>query len=356
MISPYEKVQGFTIAVTINGKRLDLVEFTRQVRQTAQVHYDISFDGIIFCITGRARLSFFQPEKASDQERFRQLVGSDGGNRLLGFLSEQREAKQYKLKRCAEAGWYIEFGQERTLGKLDGLALVDEDSKPKIANPGPFHAEVDAFNLGRGSVSSVMEQNVFNVAKEYREYIKTISGIRVYRDGFAIRVEADWLNIGGGWNSARSFYGLKPTSTIGFISLSAKDNAQLEETTNRESFKVTPYYHNFREMLRQFLLFTDMAQEFLRRGYNEFQKLELAEAAQVKPDVSTEELSRLISQGINRAEPQLGFIEQVRQTFDQTIYDAQENLARAEMPLPLRRAATYAIHSELPQPSSGGSP
>ena len=127
LISPYE-VRDFTVLVTVDGKRLELAEITSRIRDSAQVRYRLDFDGQLFKVSGKARLAFFRPDSGKeDLDDFRTGAEMDGG-------------------------------------------------------------EVDSFNLGRLQSS---EQNVFDKVSEYKNYIKDHSGVRVYRDGFGIRVDHD---------------------------------------------------------------------------------------------------------------------------------------------------------------------
>ena len=138
--------------------------------------------------------------------------------------------------------------------------------KNEIAYPGPFHGEIDYFHLREGHKL----KNVFNSVSEYSKFIKHISGIKIYRDGFGIRVPEDWLELSKQQTVGRSWYGLRPQNTIGFIAISAKNNSQLEEITNREGFEENEYYKNFFEVLKHFVRYTSEAQEFIRRSVNAF--------------------------------------------------------------------------------------
>lgn len=50
----------------------------------------------------------------------------------------------------------------------------------------PFKAEIDAFDLSRRTAN---EQSVFDSDKTYRDFIKYLSGVRIFRDGFGVRVD-----------------------------------------------------------------------------------------------------------------------------------------------------------------------
>ena len=129
---------------------------------------------------------------------------------------------------------------------------------------------------------------------DFRKLVKDLAGIRVYRDGFGIRVGEDWLGLGKQWTSAPSYYGLKPSNIIGYVSLSAKENKSLVETTSREGFQVTPYYENLYLLLKNFIAFTGTAQDFIRRGTLQFLSVSKDMSVEVKPDEKPHDITRRI--------------------------------------------------------------
>ncbi len=124
----------------------------------------------------------------------------------------------------------MEFQCQRSLIDIDKIKQIST-ADGYIANPGPFTGEIDSFEL---DPVSFRHQAVFDRLADYRHQIKALSGIKVYRDGFRVRVDHDWLKLGAQWTSATSYYGLKPDNTSGFIALSALANMELEEMTDRE--------------------------------------------------------------------------------------------------------------------------
>ena len=224
----------------------------------------VDFDGNNLKIRGMARIDFFRVHGAGEEETFESLVALDSGQTFLEFLLKQPASASFDLRRAATPGWFVGFDRIRAFDNIDGLVFIDEVP----ADPGPFHAEIDAFNFRQ--IDHL--DSVFDKASEFRNYIKSFAGIRVYRDGFGIRVPDDWLELRKGWTSATSYYGLKPENTLGFVRISSRDNAQLLETTNREAFTDTPFYQNFRAILQKFIRFSGEAQGFVRRGWNEFKK------------------------------------------------------------------------------------
>jgi hypothetical protein len=304
MISPYEEIEGFYVAVKLDDKDLDLAAFRKEVLKGSQVHYDIDFDEKKLTLKGRSRLSFIRPRGKEDRELFRELVEFDNGDEFFNYLfsEKEKEAKSYKLKKSQEDGWFVEYERTKPFEDFDGMEYIDIDlngkKNPVRANPGRFNGKIDSFDLTRDGAD---RQNIFDTASNYKQYLKDLSGIRVYRDGFGIRVDKDWLELGKQQTSGGSYYGLRVENTLGYIALTAEHNQNLEETTNREGFKKAPYYNNFYEMLKSFVQFSGKVQEFLRREWNEFKRDYLEKTAGVKSETTAEDLSERIGEKLSKA-------------------------------------------------------
>lgn len=297
MISPYRQIRDFTVVVEVDGKTLELVEISDRVRDIAPVRYSLKFDGAQIVIEGRARIDHFRPSNAKEAEQFALIAESDDGKAFFDFLQGQKTAKSIGLVRSRSKHWFVEFRWQRALADLDKVQRVPGD-KGGVANPGPFAGEVDSFDLGQSAFDN---QRVFDRISEYRRHIKDLSGVRVYRDGFAIRVDHDWLKLGAQWTSATSYYGLKPDNTLGYIALSARDNMDLEETTDREGFKDSPHYRNFYALLEEFKGFTTIAHDFFGRSWAEFRKVRNEAMAAVDSRKTVEDISQTIKKALAEA-------------------------------------------------------
>jgi len=294
MISPYREIEKFTIVVSCNGKLLDLAAFSGEILRNSHLKYRIDFDTQRLKMMGKARLSYIRPFQGKDRSLFKQLVEIDRGDKFFSFLSQKSEAKKFNLAKSLEEGWFVEFNQTRVFEDLDKLEFIEGQSEK--ANPGKFHGQIDYLTLSQEDAY----QNVWDSYSDYKKYIKSLSGIRVYRDGFAIRVDRDWLGLGKQSTSGLSFYGLRLENTLGYIALTANDNRVLEETTDREGFKVNPYYNNFYEVLQQFIEFTARIQEFLRRGWHEFKKTYREQEAGIDSPTTPEEIIERMGKSLGK--------------------------------------------------------
>ena len=261
MISPFEEVRDFQVHVEVDGKPLELTEIARRLRETAQVRYTFEFDGERLQVRGLGRLNYFRPGTNRDQDLLENIVKRDKGKGLFEFLSSRKgKGRPPKLRRSGQEGWFVEFGTERALDDLPGvrrekqeeeeemepeleLGLERTQEQKKAINPGPFRGEVDAVSLESGEAKKADLGSV----SEFRQLVGDLAGIRVYRDGFGIRVGEDWLGLGRQWTGGGSYYGLRPGNVLGFVAISARDNPDLVETTSREGF---PGDATLRELLR----------------------------------------------------------------------------------------------------------
>ncbi len=332
LISPFEGVEAFDLLITVNGFDLELAEITKKLRREAELLFTIEFDGERMNITGRVKLGHLKPT-GHRAKIFVKTCEHDSGGRFLDHLKRSSQGKMLNLRKSRSSGWFAEFSQSFSLNDQDG---VTQTSSGIPANPGRFRGEVDSFSLASGDIS---QQAVFSSASEYRRYISTLAGIRIYRDGFGIRVDRDFLQLGRQTTRGRSWYGLRPGNIIGYLALSARENRDLEETADREGFKDTPHYRNFRLLLDRFVDFTATTLSFLRRNTNAFCDNYQEKKADVPPSLSPDDLVKEIGQELDAVAKIQKFVRKSRDV----LAAAAEELDASE------KAAASTIFSSEPE-------
>lgn len=346
MISPFQN-NGFRLDMKVNGEVLQLENLTAQVLDTAVVKYDIKFDGLQFAYRGYIKLDFLRP-KANQPEHsddpitvaYYKAIERDKGVAFLSYLLSRPEAQTYNIERSASDAWYITFGRERPLSEFAGVLL---DEKNSLANPGPFSGEVYALSLG---AYAVQRQTVFNEARRFRSVVKDLAGIRVFRDGFAVRVDRDWLGLGRLQTSGSSFNGLKPENTIGYIAISARHNAALEETTSREGFTATAHYRNFELVLRDFVVSTERVHNILRSAARSFYSDYVMNERDLPAATTPETISRRITTS-------LGQVARVRAPLADVIKRVEAQAQVTDEAVSANMSPLFTTPSELQQFSSG---
>lgn len=282
LISPYGEKRDFRVLLSIDGTRLDLYSLPSKLREVAELRYSLDYSDQRLRVAGSVSLSFFAPgpgSKPQDKELFRRLLLEDQGEHFWQWLTINRlpRIEEAKIIPSSVRGRFLQFATEIDLADV-GATVADGE----LADPGPFSGEVDSLDLDEDRTGA------FDRRSEFRSYVRSLQGIRVYRDGFGVGVDSDWLGLGKRWTSGSSYYSLKPENTLGFIDISARDNAQLIETTDREGFAATPHYASFVALLSAWVKFTERTQGFLRRSYNdyvnEWRAIQVTDSAAPSPD------------------------------------------------------------------------
>jgi len=294
LVSPYKEIRDFTVFIEKDGIPIDLTEISDSIRNNALLRYKIKFDGKKLLISGKAKLNYFLPTNKDDLLTFQKIVNRDNGEKFYNFLETQNLIQKFKCNRARTNNWFIDFEYKRNFADMDKVEFLSDGL---IANPGSFFGEIDVFNFN--ILDS--EQHLFDQKSEYRQLLKDNSGIRVFRDGFSIRVDQDWLGLGQQQTIGGSFYGLRPLNTLGFISLTAQENINLEETTDREGFKDTSFYRNFFLLLAEFVKFSSDIQEDLRRACNEFRKKYQETSAGIDTNETTENITKQLEKKLAEA-------------------------------------------------------
>ena len=308
IISPYRGVSAFQMFGSVNGSDLDFEGFEESIRQAAVLHYDVLYGpDDEMQIFGKMRLHHLRPNARKDREGFARICESDNGKALLAFIMKEPVAKDFKVRPSSQQGWWVEFETNVRLCDLDpvfegqGGRLGPKDQEDAagavLATPGPFLGEIDGFNLGAGAAERIKG---FDSIRILRNRVAELAGIRVYRNGFHIRTGADWLGLGRAWTSGRSWYGLRPGNTMGYIELSTEGNPQLIETTDREGFRATPHYENFVKVMDEFVVRSHVIQECIARSWLKFRRQHSMDNGGVTR-LTTEEVTSQLSKTLGYA-------------------------------------------------------
>ena len=254
----------------INGAPLKPERVINQLRETATMHFSFKWGPKGLSCKGLLKLSLF----GSDEDAYERHVLPDGGEALLDVLATSKHGRALRV-RAADSPWFIEV---RNSWSWDDIKARHKPGQPPIDDPGPFDGEVDGFDL---ETMPDQRMELFSSRGEYRNFVKKLSGVSIYRDGFAIRTDNDWLGLGASWTSGRSYYGLRPANTVGFVAISAADNQALVEKSDREGFLDDPASRGFSNIVGTFVGFANHSLTVLRREFNRFRSEMKATDAQL---------------------------------------------------------------------------
>lgn len=268
VLTPFSEVRKFFVYVIVDGISIDVMKKMDSVLSLCQSFYEFEFDGEELTVSGTIK-----PNKLGSgngktvRDNYVAYIEKDGGEKFADYFFE-RKKKDKSFFRPSKDG-FIAF-TKRFSFQNDMAGLVSRDGRK--CNPGSFKGKFYDFALtdNFGAVT-----NVFNTASEYKNYVKTQIGVKIYRDGFAVQPYGfegnDWLGLSKGQTSGSSFYGLRPDNTVGYIAISEGVNIHLKDKTDRKGFIENEYQYNFELIANTYVRKEcDSFIEAVRRCYNEF--------------------------------------------------------------------------------------
>ena len=118
---------------------------------------------------------------------------------------------------------------------------------------GPFEFEIRAWDIGSDDTREIAER--YDIAKgNIRKAIRTNKGISVYRDGILVLPKSeegrDWLGLDLR-RVSRVGTRLSTSQIVGYVSISADKNKEIEDTSDREDLAKNPAVLAFQEILKE---------------------------------------------------------------------------------------------------------
>jgi len=317
MISPYGEHQGFRISLFVNQAKVDLREISHQALENSAIRYSLHYAKGVLKIRGDFDARFLRPDRGIDgQAMWERLIRDDNGAAFLTWLFESKPQGPKLGLGEGDDRYFCRLETEVRLddGKVE-LSL-NRDSELVIADPGPFNARIDV-------IQRRPTRQLFDSKDEYDRWIKASQGVRIYRNGFGVRTKADWLDFNR-FNVGASFYSISPSNVFGFVNLTARENAVLEETSNREEFRDLPHYRNFVGLLGRWLSITEDVQEYLGRGYNEYVKSLRKAPEGISTRSTTKEIAADLKESLTRVQTVASDVRERSTAREQVTKVAQE--------------------------------
>lgn len=279
LIFPFKERRTFHVFLTINNEKVDLDELNEALRNQAASRFQFEFKENVLRLSGSVKISklYSGSPSSGEAETYQKLVSEDNGKNFYSFLTDKTVNKRYFLDAVdysGEKGVLYDFKTEFSIDSIADKSLVPgaKEGEEVFADPGNFFGEIDDFNLREAETLD----SAFDSFSQYKNIVKNQIGVRVFRDGFGIKPFGidgeDWLSLGSSQTKGLSFYGLRPFNTVGFVSLTADENKNLKEKTDREGFMDTPYSRNFFLLMEKAVDTINSLLERTRRSYNDYKQ------------------------------------------------------------------------------------
>lgn len=266
LISPYEETKPFDVYLMINGENIDLTLESKKLNKLNVCDFHFSYTNQK--MTWNASINL-RKLIGNDFETYSSIILQDSGKRFLDSFFQDKKKR------------YSDFSisnDRKLLTVSQSFFLSDAVNKNFFVNspcdPGNFYGRIQEFTFTKSFDNSDWWNVFYKSFDEYKSFVQNQLGIKIYRNGFAIKpygIDAnDWLKLGSGQTRGASYYGLRPENIIGYIAIDEAINENLKDKTDREGLIENEYYRSFKSLMGYLIDRINEKITDLRRFYNDY--------------------------------------------------------------------------------------
>jgi signal transduction histidine kinase len=263
LISPFRRMQDFYVALRYQEQTRDLQSLSAEALNYAAAKFTFSYaNGVLSFHAWFAKSLFRGAAGEKDRATYDRLLADDKLPAAIEFFAGKKRIQGLSFKSLLDepGGWL--FSVE------DSIARSDLPSDPSLAgesDPGPFEAEIYYFLFNEPTTQALQAASI------PVDMLKEMTTVGMFRDGFRVRMDDDWLNISRGVTSG-GFFQLRPRNVIGFFQIDNAQNAGLVEKSDREGFVDNPPWRGFMRLANRSIHFANASLEAVRSTYDEYKK------------------------------------------------------------------------------------
>jgi signal transduction histidine kinase len=260
LISPFQSQDNFSISVAIGTRVHELETLHEDVLNLASAKFEFTWDGTSLSLRSWLAPSLFRGAQGQEeQERFDKIFNDTYKPKLLNFFCSQDRLRDHNINSKTHSPWLLEFSEE---SKLDNFPV--DKQYPGGINPGPFRAEIYSFMFNKATKEK-LQQAGMSAAQ-----MQSMADVAIYRDGFRIRAQKDWLKLSDSQTKGGSYYELRPSNVLGFFALSNELNSGLIEKSDREGFVDNRELRGFMTLSQRCKRYANTVLEASRKAFNDF--------------------------------------------------------------------------------------
>jgi signal transduction histidine kinase len=263
LISPFQEALGFAVTITHGKHYFELAPLAPELLNLAAARFSFSWDGEVLTHEAKIDQTLFRGREGEEARAAYESVFPSKADEFYEYVANPKRLGRRGIKKLVGDGTaFIE------LSDSDHLTSLPTNQKlPGAINPGPLNIEFHYFLLIRENVQKLKTAGVTST-----EQLKAMAGVGIFRDGFRISTDRDWIGMSEGQTSGGSYYGLRPSNTVGYVTISNEHNPWLIEKSDREAFVDNPEYRGFMLLSTKCRDYANGVLEVLRRSFNAFRK------------------------------------------------------------------------------------
>lgn len=260
LINPFLTHDHFEISLKTNEQSYELHSLDNEIFNLASAKFDFDWDGEVLTRRAYFAPSLFRGSRGDRrEEEFADLFSKDNIPLLQDWLKRDPKLTDQGLSFNVDSPWFFSISD-----RLPGIPFPSDPLFPGGVDAGPFTAKLYYFMFHQ-NVQDKLQQAGVSAAR-----LQAMTQVAIFRDGFRVRAQKDWLRIAQGMTSG-SFYGLRPNNTIGYFALSNEHNPLLIEKSDREGFVDNLAYRGFMSLGLRCRDFADRALDTVRIAVRRFE-------------------------------------------------------------------------------------
>ena len=267
LISPFKRFKGFRVNIRSGGLEQDLQTMSSEALNFSSAKFEFSYKDRKLRLRALIAKSLFRGQAgASNKQIFDELLSDKNLDRALQAIGSHSRVSGRKFRdlRNEGDGWLFSLEDE-----IDWNDIPREPRLIGAVDPGPVDGEIYNFLFNDQTKEQLQADSV------PLELLQGMTTVGIFRDGFRVRMNDDWMELAKGVTSG-GFFQLRPRNVIGYFAISNQDNPQLVEKSDREGFVDNEAWRGFMTLANRTKKFANDSLESVRTAYDEYKKQELS--------------------------------------------------------------------------------
>ncbi|MCU7841246.1 MAG: ATP-binding protein [Candidatus Thiodiazotropha sp. (ex Troendleina suluensis)] len=262
LINPFRTIDQFEIRIKTRTTNHEIHSLDSDSLNLSSAKFAFDWDGRKFTNTALISPTLFRGQRGEEQARlFAKLFSKEEKPNLIEWLKNDKRLKDMGILFDVDMPWFFKLEESIELEQFP-----KDKAFPNAKNPGKFNSEIFYFLFHEDTKHKLAQVGTS------AEALKAMSQIAIFRDGFRVRAQRDWLRLSEGTTSGSSYYGLRPSNSIGYFSISNEHNHGLVEKSDREGFVDTHEYRGFMVLGLRAKDYADRVLELVRKSVNNYVK------------------------------------------------------------------------------------
>lgn len=278
IIAPYKELKPFNIYLTIDGEIIDISQEISKLEQLNLCDINFAYEKGFLNVHVDVHL---RKLIGNDYETYKNIILPDNGKRFEQYLFQDSKGRGKAFQKADDEYW-LQADYRISLERLNTVSYTES----QIDDPCDFKGRIQEFYFGAQDKEGDWWNELYKNFKEYKSFVQSQTGIKIYRNGFAVRPYGinnnDWLQLGQGQTGGSSYYGLRPGNVVGYVAIDEAVNCNLKDKTDREGLIENGYYLNFCILMQAVVDRYAEIMENLRRCYADFKKSLVSDNKKVK--------------------------------------------------------------------------